>query len=147
MQSSNSKIADKIVWIKTKAPPNLGTMLGMEFTILEADKVAARMEVLDRVKQPFGILHGGATVALVESVASIGAWLNVSDGFSCVGIEVNANHLRSVSSGWVIATGIPLHRGRRSQVWSVEVQEEITGQLIAQGRCTLMVIPDLRQGD
>lgn len=142
MQYPNPAIAAKIEWITTEAPPNLGATLGMEFTLLETDRVSAKMEVLDRVKQPFGILHGGATVALIETVASIGAWLNVAEGFGCVGVEVNANHLRSVSTGWIVATGVPLHRGRRSQVWSVEVREEHTGRLTAQGRCTLMVIPD-----
>jgi uncharacterized protein (TIGR00369 family) len=91
------------------------------------------------VHQPHDILHGGASVALAESAASIAANLNCADGYVALGQEINANHVRGKSAGVVRATATPVHIGRRSQVWSVDVTDE-DGKLICISRCTLAVI-------
>ncbi|ADD28855.1 hotdog fold thioesterase [Meiothermus ruber] len=110
--------------------------------ILEAtpQKVVAEMEVTPRLHQPFGYLHGGASVALAETVASIGAYLAAPEGHTSFGMEINANHLRSMQSGKVTATGTPLHSGRTTAVWSVEIRDE-QGRLVCISRCTLAITP------
>ena len=98
------------------------------------------MPVDQRTKQPFGLLHGGASVALAESLASIGGWLNVDDSkFAVVGIEINANHIRAVKSGHVTGTAVPLHRGAKTQVWEIRIADE-RGRLVCISRCTLAVV-------
>ncbi len=118
----------------------LGT-LGIEMLELSKERVVARMPVGPRVHQPFGLLHGGASVVLAESVASFGAYLNVAEqGMGAVGQEINANHLRGVREGWVTATATPIHRGRASQVWGIEIADE-AGRLVCVSRCTLANVP------
>ena len=90
--------------------------------------------------QPFGYLHGGASVALAETVASIGAYLAAPEGYTSFGLEINANHLRSMQSGKVTATGIPLHSGRSTAVWSIEIRDE-QERLVCISRCTLAITP------
>lgn len=125
----------------------LGTMEG---TLLEAlqievkearpGHVVASMPVGPAQLQPYGLLHGGASVALAETVASIGACL-LPDGKvqRVVGLEINANHVRAVRSGVVTAVGQPLHRGRSTEVWSVEIRDE-EQRLVCVSRCTLAVL-------
>ena len=118
----------------------LAGKLGIELTTLTPDKVAATMPVDDRTRQPFGILHGGASAALAETVASLGAVLNIDrETQAAVGLELNANHVRAKSEGTVTATATPLHRGRRTQVWDVRIEDE-EGRLICASRCTLAII-------
>lgn len=118
----------------------LAGKLGIELTTLTPDKVAATMPVDDRTRQPFGILHGGASAALAETVASLGAVLNIDrETQAAVGLELNANHLRAKSEGTVTATATPLHRGRRTQVWDIRIEDE-DGRLICASRCTLAII-------
>ena len=114
--------------------------IGIELQVLTPEKVVATMPVDDRTRQPFGILHGGASAALAETVASIGAYLNV-DGEKqvAVGVELNANHLRGKSEGSVTATATPLHRGRRTQVWDIRIEDE-EGRLVCASRCTLAIV-------
>ena len=115
--------------------------LGIEVLELGTERVVATMPVERRTHQPFGILHGGASVALAETVASIGGWLNVDrERFHAVGIEINANHLRSKVDGIVRATGVPIHRGTTSQVWSIEIRDE-QERLVCVSRCTLAIVP------
>src|SRR5437868_5685286 len=115
-------------------------VLGIKFTLLEKGKPIATMPVDQRTHQPFGLLHGGASVALAESLASVGGWLNLEgQNQSIVGLEINANHLRSVRDGWVIGTATPLHRGRRTQVWEIRIVDE-QGALVCASRCTLAVV-------
>ena len=99
---------------------NQNNMIGLlEIEILEAtvDRVVATMPVQAKVHQPFGLLHGGASVALAETVASLGAYLNVMDfGMGAVGLEINANHLRGKRDGTVTATATPIHKGRSTHV-------------------------------
>ena len=117
----------------------LGT-LGIEITECTRERVVARMPVAPRVHQPFGLLHGGASVALAETVASTGAWMNVDrDKQAAVGIEINANHLRGIREGVVTAVATPVHLGRSTQVWSVTVSDE-AGRVVCVSRCTLAVV-------
>lgn len=114
--------------------------IGITLTLLTADKVVGEMPVDDRTRQPFGILHGGASAALAETVASIGAFLNIdADTQAAVGLELNANHLRAKTDGVVTATATPLHRGRKTHVWDIRIEDE-QGRLICASRCTLAII-------
>lgn len=125
----------------------LGTMqntllqaLGIVVEEVRPDRVVASMPVGPRVHQPYGILHGGASVALAETVASIGASLLPGGGLRrVVGIEINANHVRSVRSGSVTAVGQPVHQGRSTQVWSIEIRDD-AARLVCVSRCTLAVL-------
>ena len=99
------------------------------------------MPVDDRTRQPFGILHGGASVALAETVASLGAVMNVDlEKASAVGLEINANHLRAKRDGVVRATATPFHVGRSTQVWDVRIVDE-EERPVCISRCTLAVVP------
>ena len=90
--------------------------------------------------QPFGLLHGGASLALAETVASIGAWMNVDrDKFNVVGIEINANHVRAVRDGVVTGTALPVNIGRRIQVWEARITDE-RGRIVCISRCTVAVV-------
>ena len=115
--------------------------LGIEIVEATRERVVARMPVGPRVHQPFGLLHGGASVALAETVASTAAWMNVDQASEIVvGIEINANHLRAKRDGVVTATATPLHVGRRAQVWDVRIADE-EGRVVCASRCTLAVVP------
>ena len=115
--------------------------LGIEIVEAARERVVATMPVGPRVHQPFGLLHGGASVALAETVASTAAWMNVDQASEIVvGIEINANHLRAKRGGVVTATATPLHVGRRTQVWDVRIADE-EGRAICVSRCTLAVMP------
>ena len=115
--------------------------LGIEFTEIGEDFVRATMPVDARTHQPYGLLHGGASVALAETLGSMGANMCVdSTRYLCVGQEINANHLKSVRSGRVTGTARPLHVGGRSQVWSIEIVDD-SGALVCVSRLTVAVIP------
>jgi 1,4-dihydroxy-2-naphthoyl-CoA hydrolase len=111
--------------------------LGIEVLEAGPDRVVARMPVAGNV-QPFGLLHGGATAALCETVASIGASLAAAPDRTAVGVELNVNHLRAVTEGNVVATGTVLRAGRSVAVWDVRVHDD-GGGLVAAGRLTLAV--------
>ncbi|WP_050616234.1 hotdog fold thioesterase [Bacillus testis] len=114
--------------------------LGMEITSLEKGKVIATMPVNDRTRQPFGLLHGGASVALAETVASIGALQLVDqEKEAAVGLEINANHIRGKRDGIVTAHGSLLHQGRTTQIWEIRIVDE-QDKLICMSRCTMAVI-------
>jgi len=108
--------------------------LGGEFLEATAERCVARIPVEGNT-QPLGYLHGGATAALAETVASVGAWV-ASGGQPTFGIEIKINHMRSLRSGWITATALPLHVGRSTQVWEVRVHDD-DGRLIAFSTCTL----------
>jgi uncharacterized protein (TIGR00369 family) len=118
----------------------LGATLGIRRDVIEKDRVVLSMDVGPGVHQPFGVLHGGASAALAESAASVGANLNCEDGYIALGQEINANHLRPMSEGVLTATAVPAHIGRKSQVWTIELRDEAQ-RLICISRCTLAVIP------
>ena len=114
--------------------------LGIEFTEIGADFLRGRMPVDERTKQPYGILHGGASVALAETLGSTAAGLVVDpDKYRVVGQEINANHIRAVSSGFVIGTARPHHVGRRSHVWEIRITDE-QERLVCISRLTMFVL-------
>lgn len=119
---------------------NMVKHLGIELTAFGDDYMQATMPVDGRTHQPFGLLHGGASVALAESVGSLAGFLCVEDPKKVVvGQEINANHLRGKRSGLVTATAKPIHIGKTSQVWSIEIKDE-KEKMIAISRLTLAVI-------
>lgn len=113
--------------------------LGM--TIVEAtpERVVATMTVTPRLHQPFGYLHGGASVALAETVASVGAFLSCPPNHAAFGLEINANHVRSVRDGVLTATATPLSRGRTTHVWDIRITDE-NERLVCVSRCTLAIV-------
>ena len=119
----------------------LASTLGIEFVEVTRERVVATMPVGPRTHQPFGLLHGGASVALAETVASVGAWLHIDQAReAAVGLEINANHLRGVREGTVTATATPYHTGRSTHVWEVRIADE-AGRLVCVSRCTVAVVP------
>ncbi|MBK8322293.1 MAG: hotdog fold thioesterase [Betaproteobacteria bacterium] len=117
------------------------TTLGIEIVEATKDRVVARMAVGPKVHQPFGLLHGGASLALAETVVSVGAYLNVDrEKESAVGLEINANHVRAVRTGTVTATATPIHVGRRTQVWEAKIVDD-AGKVVCVSRCTLGTLP------
>ena len=127
--------------LKALPTRGLADALGIEIVELTRTRVVATMPVDDRTRQPFGILHGGASVALAETVASLGAVMNVDlERSSAVGLEINANHLRAKTDGTVRATGQPIHVGRSTQVWEVRIVDE-EDRPVCISRCTLAVVP------
>lgn len=114
--------------------------LGLEFTAFGDDWLQARLPVDERTKQPHGLLHGGASVVLAESVASVAGSLSVDPAVSrVVGLEINANHVRPATSGWVTAVARPEAIGRRTQVWTIRITNE-ADKLVCVSRITLAVI-------
>ena len=118
---------------------SLGTTLGIEITEASAERLVATMPVEPRHHQPLGYLHGGASVALAETVASVGAYLGAPDGFTAFGMEINANHLRPKRSGTLTATGVPVYTGRSTAVWQVDIRDE-RDKLVCTSRCTLAIV-------
>lgn len=121
---------------------NMAAQLGIEFTEIGPDFLRARMPVDERTRQPVGLLHGGASVALAETVGSVAANLVAgSDGAMrhCVGLEINANHLRPVRSGWVTGETRPVHIGRTTQVWEIRISDE-RGRPVCISRLTMAVL-------
>ncbi len=115
--------------------------LGIEFVEVGDDFITARVPVDGRTRQPHGILHGGVSVVLAETLGSCGAARAAAPGHRVVGLDINANHLRSVSSGWVIGTTRPVHIGRSTQVWAIELKDE-QGRLTCVSRITMAVLAD-----
>ncbi|WP_242918561.1 hotdog fold thioesterase [Pontibacter liquoris] len=114
--------------------------LGIEFTEIGDDYLCGKMPVDHRTHQPMGLLHGGASVALAETLASIGAAMQVDlTKKACVGLEINANHVRSVRSGWVHAKAQALHIGRSTQLWETRIYSE-EDELVCISRMTVAVI-------
>ncbi|WP_053367573.1 hotdog fold thioesterase [Bacillus sp. FJAT-27245] len=114
--------------------------LGIELTLLEKGRVEATMPVDERTRQPFGVLHGGASVALAETVASVGAYQLVDhETESVAGLEINANHVRGVKEGKVKAIATVLHQGKTTQVWDIKISDE-QGKLVCISRCTMAVL-------
>lgn len=113
--------------------------LEMEIIQADADCVVMRMPVGPKTAQPLGWLHGGASVALAESAASLGTFLNISPETQvAAGLEINANHLRPVTSGYVTATAIWLHKGRATMVWDIRLRDQ-EERLVCVARCTMAI--------
>lgn len=114
--------------------------LGIEFTEIGEDWMAARMPVDSRTIQPFGILHGGASVLLAETIGSCAANYCVDeDKAYCVGLDINANHMRAATQGWVTGTARPCHIGRSTQVWEIRIVDD-TGRMVCISRLTMAVV-------
>lgn len=130
----------KLENIKSLETGTMMEFLEMETTELGADYLRGRLKMSPKVKQPAGLLHGGASVVLAESLGSIGANLVVDPSkFYCVGLDINANHLRAVREGYVYGEARPLHIGKTTQVWEIKLTDE-TGKLVCISRLTMAVI-------
>lgn len=115
--------------------------LQIKTVLLTPEKVICTMPVNERTRQPFGFLHGGASLVLAETVASIGAWASIDqENEVAMGMEINANHVRSVREGIVTAVGVPLHKGRKSAVWDIKITDE-QDRLLCVSRCTVAISP------
>ncbi len=120
---------------------NMGEHLGMVFSEIGPDFLKAYMPVDQRTRQPYGLLHGGASVALAETLGSVASALVTNpQKFICVGLEVNANHLSSVKSGKVTGTCMPLRLGRTTHVWDIRIHDE-RARLVCISRLTVAVVP------
>lgn len=127
--------------------PHLASHLGIELTELGADFLKGRMPVDGRTHQPYGLLHGGASCALAETLGSYAAALVIDrDAGRIVGLEINANHVKAATDGFVVGTARPLHMGRTTQVWDIRIEAEATGALVCISRLTVAVILRNRQG-
>lgn len=112
----------------------------IEFIEIGADYLKAKMPVTEKTRQPFGLLHGGASVVLAESLGSVAANLLLDPAKQmAVGLEINANHLRSVKEGFVTGTASPLHIGKTTQVWDIKITNE-AGALVASSRITMAIL-------
>lgn len=139
---------EKKIWFKEvdvklvneRGRDTMSEHLGIEFTEIGADYMEARMPVDQRTKQPIGIMHGGASCVLAETVGSTAAncCVDLTKQY-CVGLDINTNHIRSAREGYVYATAKPYHIGRTTQVWSIEIKDE-QEKLISINRLTMAVL-------
>ena len=134
--NKNLTIADFEHWGKN----TLGDFLGMRFVALGEDSLTMTMPVDERTKQPYGLLHGGASVALAETLGSVASALVVNPAlFQCVGLEINANHLRSATDGIVTGICTPIHLGGSTHVWDIKIYNQ-SNQLICISRLTVAIL-------
>jgi len=113
--------------------------LGIEITEIGDDFIVGRVPVDARTVQPFGLLHGGVSVVLAETLGSLGAFYASPEGHSAVGLDINANHLRAARSGWVTATARPVHIGRTTHVWQIDMVND-EGQPTCTSRITMAIL-------
>ena len=113
--------------------------LGIEFTEIGPDYLCARVPVDERTKQPYGLLHGGVSVVLAETLGSIGAYYACPEGHRGVGLDINANHIRAASSGWVTGTARAVHIGRTTQVWQIDMVND-AGEITCVSRITMAIL-------
>ena len=113
--------------------------LGIEITEVGDDFLRGRVPVDERTRQPFGILHGGVSVVLAETLGSIGAYYACPEGHHGVGLDINANHIRAAASGWVTGTARAVHLGRTTQVWQIDMVND-AGELTCVSRITMAIL-------
>ena len=113
--------------------------LGIEFVEIGPDFIRGRIPVDHRTRQPYGLLHGGVSVVLAETLGSCGAAFSCPPGYRAVGLDINANHLRGVTSGWVNGIARPVHIGRSTQVWQIDMSDD-QGRISCVSRLTLSVL-------
>lgn len=113
--------------------------LGIEFLEVGDDFISARVPVDARTRQPYGLLHGGVSVVLAETLGSCGAACACAPGSKAVGLDINANHLRGVTSGWVTGVARPIHIGRTTHVWQIELRNDAQ-QLTCISRITMAIL-------
>jgi 1,4-dihydroxy-2-naphthoyl-CoA hydrolase len=119
----------------------MGTHLGMNFVEIGYDFLTMSMPVDDRTKQPYGLLHGGASCALAETVGSIASALVIDTAKQiCVGLEINANHLRGVREGFIYAKASRIHLGASTHVWDIKITDD-NGKLVCVSRLTVAILP------
>lgn len=144
-------MSENIIWWGGKLPKladfnahaegHMQGYIGIEFVEVGAESLTARMPVDERTRQPYGRLHGGASVALAETVGSVAASTVVDrEKYATVGMEINANHIRPAYEDYVYATATPVNIGRTTQIWSIRIVDE-EGKLICISRLTMAVIP------
>ncbi|KAA9037727.1 hotdog fold thioesterase [Ginsengibacter hankyongi] len=130
--------------IKDFGRDSMAGFLGMEWTAIGDDYLQISMPVNERTKQPYGIMHGGASCSLAETLGSVASALVIDlDKFYCVGMEINANHLRSVTHGLVTGKSTPLHLGKTTHVWDIKIYDE-SQNLVCVSRLTVAIIPNNR---
>lgn len=142
-------LENKIIWFNSTlgiadlhalSPATLGQHLGMEWEDIGPDFLKMKMPVDHRTLQPYGLLHGGASCALAETVGSVASALVIdTQKFMCVGLEINANHIRAVRNGFVSATAKPLHIGATTHVWDIKIHNE-AGKLVCVSRLTVAIL-------
>jgi uncharacterized protein (TIGR00369 family) len=115
------------------------SQLGMEFLEVGDDFIRGRVPVDKRTRQPYGLLHGGVSVVLAETLGSCGAAYSCPEGYRAVGLDINANHLKGATSGWVTGTARPVHIGRTTQVWQIDMTND-AGELTCVSRITMAVL-------
>ncbi|KAA0989329.1 hotdog fold thioesterase [Dyadobacter aurulentus] len=127
--------------LKSLSKNTIADHLGIEFTEIGTDYVKAKMPVDKRTHQPFGILHGGASVVLAETLGSIASYLSLpdSDERHAVGLEINANHLRPVKEGFVYGTVSPIHLGRTTHIWDIRITNDLD-KLVCISRLTVAIV-------
>lgn len=122
------------------AKDTMGDFIGIRWTELGDNFLKAKMPVDQRTKQPYGLLHGGASCVLAETIGSVASAMVVDHNrFQCVGLEINANHIRSATSGFVTGVATPLHLGTSTHVWDIKIYDEID-KLICVSRLTVAII-------
>lgn len=130
----------KLADLEPFSPGTMAEHLGMEWTEIGDDFIKIRMPVDHRTKQPYGLLHGGASCSLAETVGSVAAHLVVDPNkFTCVGLDINANHVRSARQGYVTGIATPLHLGATTHVWDIKIYDEAE-RLICISRLTMAVL-------
>lgn len=113
--------------------------LGIEFLEVGDDFIKARVPVDERTRQPYGILHGGVSVVLAETLGSCGAAFSLETGYRAVGLDINANHIKATTHGWVTGIARPVHRGRTTHVWQIDLTND-AGELTCVSRITMAVL-------
>ena len=132
---------EKIRRINESIQNTMTSAIGIEITDIGDDFISGKMPVDERTVQPFGLLHGGASAALAETLGSIAGGIKVySNNETVVGIEINANHLKSAREGWVYGKATPIRIGKKIQVWDIRITNE-SDELVCVSRLTLAVIP------
>ncbi|MEE2858816.1 MAG: hotdog fold thioesterase [Candidatus Neomarinimicrobiota bacterium] len=140
MMDDDEKKINSLPLINQALDNTLASSIGLEITQFSDSSVCGKIPVDYRTKQPFGLLHGGASVVLAETLGSMGGNMHVdSNAEMVVGIEINANHLKSVSSGWVHGVAKPIKIGRKIQVWKIEISND-DNDLICVSRLTLAIV-------
>ena len=142
MTATTSSIWQQPVSIERLAEIHVGTavaQLGIEFLAIGDDWIRGRVPVDGRTRQPYGILHGGVSVVLAETLGSCGAAYSIPEGQRAVGLDINANHLRAAREGWVVGTARPVHRGRTTHVWQIELEDE-RGRPTCVSRITMAIL-------
>ena len=139
---SNMRIWTKPISVESITALSAGSAvshLGMEFLEVGDDFIRGRVPVDERTRQPYGLLHGGVSVALAETLGSVAAGHVVAEGHTLVGLDINANHLKSARSGWVTGIARPVHIGRSTQVWHIDMHND-AGELTCVSRLTMAVL-------